>query len=794
MFASLTPRRIRPALLVWGLLALVPLAAQDLNTIMQDPAWIGEVPQDLTVDANGKTAFFSVASPAPQPDRWFALDLASGKTTPATDQQWAEIFAGTPIERGDWQVCAIRGSLWARRKLGPWQPLLQREGFMQPVGFKADGVFVYRADGQLHRFDLNAGTSRQITALRWREEDEPTDESWHVREERALFQEIANSYKGETLEKAQAKHGRKALGIPEPLYLGKGFNLASATQDRWALDISADNKHLAVVMAPDNTPAPPKYAEFVNREGAVVLKNGYPRVGHDTPSWKLAFYDFDKEMLSYFDLGQLPDIKVNRHAAIQNAQGEAGAAKIDEMRDTARPVYMEPGGFSADGRNFLVTFFSRDWKDRWIVVIDAATRDHKLVLHQFNPAWVQNYMTNVDTSPYFSGAAQWHPDQKRVIFLSDHEGYQHFYSHDPAAGKTTALTAGKWEVYSPHAGPKGKFWYFHANREHPGERHFYRMPIEGGDIEQLTSGEGRHSVAVSADGKTMVSLFERATIPAVIQLKGKKDWKTLYDGRSEAFKAIKWHQPEFISYQNRDGKPVHARLFVPEKPNGAGVVFVHGAGYLQNAHKGWSGYFRENMFHNLLMQAGYTVLDPDFTASSGYGEDWRTGIYRHMGGRDLNDILDGAAFLSKEKGVDAKRIGVYGGSYGGFITLMAMFTSPDTFQAGAALRPVTDWAYYNHWYTSRILNTPEIDPLAFRRSSPIYHAEGLKGALLMCHGMVDHNVPYQDSVRLAQRLIELKKHNWELSSYPVEAHAFHTPGGWYDEYRRIWELFERNLK
>ena len=207
-------------------------------------------------------------------------------------------------------------------------------------------------------------------------------------------------------------------------------------------------------------------------------------------------------------------------------------------------------------------------------------------------------------------------------------------------------------------------------------------------------------------------------------------------------------------------------------PSRPGVVFVHGAGYLQNAHKYWSTYFREYMFHNLLASRGYVVLDVDYRASSGYGRDWRTAIYRHMGGKDLEDIVDGAKYLVAKEQVNPKRIGVYGGSYGGFITLMAMFTTPDVFAAGAALRPVTDWAHYNHGYTSNILNVPQKDAEAYRKSSPIYFAEGLKGALLICHGMVDTNVHFQDSVRLAQRLIELRKENWELAPYPVENHGF----------------------
>tara|TARA_R110002033_G_scaffold46788_1_gene91622 strand:- start:1581 stop:2192 length:612 start_codon:yes stop_codon:yes gene_type:complete len=199
------------------------------------------------------------------------------------------------------------------------------------------------------------------------------------------------------------------------------------------------------------------------------------------------------------------------------------------------------------------------------------------------------------------------------------------------------------------------------------------------------------------------------------------------------------------------------------------------------------------MFHNLLVDNGYTVLDIDYRGSAGYGRDWRTGIYRHMGGKDLSDHVDGAKYLIDELGIDQDKIGIYGGSYGGFITLMAMFKAPDTFKAGAAIRSVGDWAAYNHGYTARILNTPVTDSLAYRRSSPIYFAEGLKGDLLILHGMIDDNVHFQDMVRLSQRLIELEKHNWEMAVYPMERHSFVEPSSWTDEYTRIFKLFQKSL-
>src|SRR5690606_6903213 len=141
------------------------------------------------------------------------------------------------------------------------------------------------------------------------------------------------------------------------------------------------------------------------------------------------------------------------------------------------------------------------------------------------------------------------------------------------------------------------------------------------------------------------------------------------------------------TFKASDGADVPARLFLPEAEvkNNAAVVFVHGAGYLQNAHSWWSSYFREYMFHNLLTDLGYTVIDIDYRGSAGYGRDWRTGIYRHMGGKDLSDQVDGVNYLIAEHGIDPKKVGIYGGSYGGFITLMALFTEADVFASGAAL-------------------------------------------------------------------------------------------------------------
>jgi dipeptidyl aminopeptidase/acylaminoacyl peptidase len=265
---------------------------------------------------------------------------------------------------------------------------------------------------------------------------------------------------------------------------------------------------------------------------------------------------------------------------------------------------------------------------------------------------------------------------------------------------------------------------------------------------------------------------------------------------SQEFLSYPWREPDIVYVTASDGARVPAKIYRPRQPvtGGPGVIFVHGAGYLQDVTYGWSYYEHEYLFNNLLADRGYTVLDIDYRGSAGYGRDWRTAIYRHMGGRDLEDQVDGARYLVSQCGVDSSRIGIYGGSYGGFIVLMALFKHPGVFACGAALRSVTDWAHYGPWYTTPILNIPQTDSLAYVRSSPIYFAEGLVDPLLMCHSMLDMNVQFQDIVRLTQRLIELGKKDWELAVYPLEDHSIVQPEAWTDEYRRIFELFDKHLR
>jgi dipeptidyl aminopeptidase/acylaminoacyl peptidase len=360
------------------------------------------------------------------------------------------------------------------------------------------------------------------------------------------------------------------------------------------------------------------------------------------------------------------------------------------------------------------------------------------------------------------------------------------------------LTSGKFEVSDVSLSDDKAKFYFTSSEGSFFERHFYSMSTEGGARTRITSLAGNNQANISPDEQMLAVIRSYSNKPPELYLEAMtpgSQAKQITTSPTREFFTYNWIDTPIVDFKARDGATVYAHLYKPAnwRAGGAAVIFVHGAGYLQNVHKWWSNYYREYMFHHLLMERGFLVMDIDYRGSSGYGRDWRTGIYRFMGGKDLTDHVDAVNYLVKQHGVDPKRVGLYGGSYGGFITLMAMFTTPDVFAAGAALRPVTDWAHYNHPYTANILNLPQTDREAYERSSPIYHAQGLKGALLICHGVVDTNVNFQDSVRLAEKLIELRKENWELALYPVEDHSFERETSWADEYKRILKLFAEVL-
>lgn len=651
-----------------------------------------------------------------------------------------------------------------------------------PYFNRKEDKIIYSSGNNLFSWDINSGILYQLTDIRngrQRADETPYKEANEKKlhnEQMYLFRTLAER----TAENERIKKQNKALEPerPEVIYTGQG-------QAR-SVRLSPDQNYITWQSFQPAEQKRTIVPSYVTESGYTEDIPGRSKVGTtSSASGSFNIYDLTRDTLYQVITDDIPGINDTPDYLADYPVKKSG-------KTSKRSVAIRDPAWSDDGNFAVVEILSEDNKDRWIMLLDIKTGSLKQLDRQHDNAWIGGPGIGY-------GQPGWLPDNKTIYFQSEESGYSHLYLLDVTTGQKRPLTTGNFEIYNLQLSNDKKTWYFISNETDPGIRELYRMPVGGGPRTRLTNFGGGIEYDLSPDEKLIALRVSKANMPWDLYLMENREKAAPYritESGTAEFKSYNWRIPEFIKIKASDGVMVPARLYKPENPvrNGPAVIFVHGAGYLQNAHRWWSSYSHEYMFHNFLVDNGYTVLDIDFRGSAGYGRDWRTAVYRNMGGKDLDDQVDGAKYLVEQCQADPRKIGLYGGSYGGFITLMAMFRYPGTFAAGAALRSVTDWSHYNHGYTSDILNTPVADSLAYARSSPIYYAEGLKGALLICHGMIDDNVHFQDVVRLVQRLIELGKDNWELAVYPLESHGFVEATSWTDEYKRIFKLFEENLK
>ncbi|HVE55940.1 MAG TPA: prolyl oligopeptidase family serine peptidase [Pyrinomonadaceae bacterium] len=486
--------------------------------------------------------------------------------------------------------------------------------------------------------------------------------------------------------------------------------------------------------------------------------------------------------------------------------------------------------WAADNSSLVVDRVDKDLKRRQIFYIhDVGSKAEQtiLVTEETDEKWIASLSSLVEPNPR---------DNSQILFGSERDGFNHLYlatltraakepnptgeirQENPSdAGFTSKvdvkqLTSGKWQVEWAKWSSGGEEFVFNSTEETTAERQFYEYELDRNLKTKIFDSQNgmRSSPQLATEDGRPILLYEFSkwnapaelfTIEVCPRCRGAAFPRQLTKSTPEAFLKTKWNEPKFVDIPARDGKFVKSKVYLPSNFNAKQkypmVIFVHGAGYLQNTINGWNNYYREFMFNELLTQKGYVVLDIDYRGSAGYGRDWRTDVYDFLGGKDYEDHLDAIDYAVKNYAVDPQKVGVYGGSYGGFMAEMLAFRT-DKIAAAAALRPVADWKNYYYSspvYTAERLGFPEKNVEGYKRSSPIAYAEGLNKPLLILHGLVDDNVPAQDSLQLIEKLIRLEKTPYfEAMLYPSESHGFTRPSSWTDEYERIFAFFEKHLK
>ncbi len=786
---------------ILGFLATPVLAQQSqlkdltVEKIMRDQAqWIGTSPSNISWSRDSKSIYFDWNPEKESSTSTYKISVNGGTAEKADDRLEGFPRSFSYNKDQSKMVFARGGDIYIMdvKSKEETQLTATEDRDSNPTFHSNENIIVFTSANNLFYIDTQSGFIKQLTNFELPDNSaspRPStssnnsqgnrDQDRWIRTDQLVTSQILRERRTRPRNRGAFRQFRQETN---------NDNLSSIEVDNVRnLQLSADGRFVSyqIFKQGENPGKRTIVPNYVTNTGYTTNINARSKVGGDPSYMEIGIYDIENDSAYIIDTEQIEGI-TDLPDYIKDYPDKSYEKK-------PRTISGNTVMWSADGSYCILHYGSIDNKDRWILRLDPATGKVETVDRQRDEAWIAGPGIG---SEFGRGTLGFMPDQETIYFQSEASGYSHLYTYNLKSKTKKQLTDGNFEVYSPTLSKDGKTWFFTANMKHPGVRHFYSMPAKGGKIKQITKEDGNNTVTMSPDEKHLAIRYAYSNKPWELYVMENKAGATptkLTESLTDEFKAYAWHEPEVVTFKAEDGANVNARLYKPENANGAAVIFVHGAGYLQNAHKWWSSYSREYMFNNMLMAKGYTVLDIDYRGSAGYGRDVRTGIYRYMGGKDLSDNIDGAKYLIAEHGIDAQRIGMYGGSYGGFITLFAMFKHPDVIKSGAALRSVTDWAHYNHGYTSNILNTPVEDPKAYKRSSPIYFAEGLQGNLLIAHGMVDDNVHFQDVVRLAQKLIELGKDNWEMAVYPLERHGFTTPSSWTDEYKRIFKLFETTI-
>jgi dipeptidyl aminopeptidase/acylaminoacyl peptidase len=788
--------------------------ALSLEKIMADPDWIGPPVRDAYWSADAKTVYYSlkrIGSPIVDLHR---IDRSTGKDQVEDASAMANADGPAVYDRAGRRAAFIRNRDIFVRDLssGRLTQITRTPQAKSSLHFSLDArLLTFRVDNDWFVHDLGSGVTTPAAIVKAEKDPNAQPAADDLREMqlhtfstlKKLHDDAETTRKhDEDLQKGDVT--RAVL----PFYLGdevviRGSELSPDA--RWLIVVTEAKSHVKGREG--------QLTRYVTESGYEEFEKERLRVGRNPPaSQSLMLLNLTDHTMHSLALEKLPGIYDDPLKAVREendkarppakppsaAAGSEGKASDDKKARGVWVINDEPdaingGGivWSADGGALGIEIYAIDHKDRWIASVDLV--NHVLVpQHRLSDAaWIEGAFNELG----------WLNDNRTLWYESEESGFAHLYTK-PLNGAARALTQGQFEVSSPQLSEDGRWFYVLSNEVAPYSYDVYRVPSGGGALQRLTKLEGVEKAELDRSGKQLLlthsTPYMRSQI-AVTPADGSGAPRELTDTRTADYKSMTWIQPEIVKIPSTHfGGVIYAKLYrdagaaaAAKKP---AVLFVHGAGYLQDVHLRYSYYFREQMFNNLLAHQGYVILDMDYRASAGYGRDWRTAIYRQMGHPELEDLLDGKKWLVEQAAVDPKHVGMYGGSYGGFMTLMALFRAPGEFAAGAALRPVTDWMQYDHEYTSGILNDPQVDPIAYARSSPIEFAAGLQDALLICHGVIDDNVLFEDSMRLYERLIELHKDNFSMSPYPLDRHGFTNADSWLDEYKRIYRLFESNLR
>jgi dipeptidyl-peptidase-4 len=379
--------------------------------------------------------------------------------------------------------------------------------------------------------------------------------------------------------------------------------------------------------------------------------------------------------------------------------------------------------------------------------------------------------TYVDVDNHF----RWVRAGQQFVWTSDRDGFLHVYLYNRDGSLERQLTSGEWPVRNVSQVTDSHVYFTASPR--PLGTQVMRVSLDGGGVETLSRGEGSHSANVGPGGLFMVGTYSSAGQPARTALfdgEGNEVRELVDNARlRQTLASTGLQEPEFFTFQASDGLELNGWMIKPadfdENREYPVLMYVYGGPGSQTVTDSWGG--TRYMWHQLLAERGYIVASIDNRGTGARGRDFQKNwTYQQLGKWETSDQIDGARYLGSLPYVDADRIGIWGWSYGGFMTLSALMQGGDLFAAGVSVAPVTSWRFYDTIYTERYMRTPQVNASGYDDNSPLNMADGMTGSLLLIHGTGDDNVHFQNTTQMVDALQEAGK-QFEFMMYPNRTHS-----------------------
>ena len=487
--------------------------------------------------------------------------------------------------------------------------------------------------------------------------------------------------------------------------------------------------------------------------GVDIENHRYPFAGDANAYVDLGVVDLESGVISWMDLGPLRDIYLAR-------------------------VHWRPDGV------LTAQILSRDQTTLRLVAFDDSGAQALLHEERTEP-WLNLH----DDLRYL--------DSGEFLWSTERSGYRHLWLHGADGRPIRELTSGEWVVTRVVGlDEERRLAYFEATRESVLERHLYRVSLDGGQVERLSESPGWHSTVVSPVGTHFVDVHSTREHGPTVTLRpidGDGAPAVIFANEGATAATLGLEPPEFMQFRAPDGRELHAAYYAPARPDDGPaplIVSVYGGPHAQRVMDEWS--LTVDLRAQYLARLGFGVLKLDNRGSANRGLAFEAALHRRMGTVEVEDQVRAVRELVERGVADGDRIGVFGWSYGGYMTCLCLMREPELFKVGVAGAPVTDWDGYDTGYTERYMGTPQDNPDGYREGSALTHAAGLQGRLMLVHGGVDENVHFRHTARLVVALTEAQK-DFDLLLFPEERHMPRDKNGLRYQERRLAEYFQTHL-